>query len=115
MSFQPPPIATLAAQGITTATTTPAARTTPTPETTATSAVKLDAVPASPPPEVTQAMGVADDAYNRLAAKGTQLSFQIDERTGRLHIEVHDMKGNVLFTIPPSKALDVASGGDLDQ
>ncbi len=76
--------------------------------------VKVDAIPSSPPPEVQAAMGVAADAYEKLKATGRQLSFQIDDATGKLHIEVHDLRGKVLFTVPPSKALDVASGGSLD-
>ncbi|HUO73915.1 MAG TPA: hypothetical protein VMU39_24295 [Solirubrobacteraceae bacterium] len=59
-------------------------------------------------------MGVAADAYERLKQSGRQLSFQVDAGTGKLHIEVHDLHGQVLFTVPPSKALDIASGGSLD-
>jgi len=76
--------------------------------------VRVDTIPTTPPPEVHTAMGVAADAYERLKQSGRQLSFQVDAGTGKLHIEVHDLHGQVLFTVPPSKALDIASGGSLD-
>ncbi len=87
-------------------------RSTPVPATN--DSVKVDAIPSAPPPEVHAARGVAADAYEKLKASGRQLSFQIDAGTGKVHIEVHDLRGEVLFTVPPSKALDIASGGSLD-
>ena len=114
MSFEAPPIATVAPHGITPALSAAAARVAPSEPSDSPGAVKLDTIPASPPPEVTQAIVVAADAYDRLATKGAQLSFHVDERTGRLQVDVHDLRGNVLFSVPPSKALDIASGGDLD-
>jgi flagellar protein FlaG len=77
-------------------------------------AVTVDTIPAGPPPEVLDAMSVAAQAYERLAAEDRHMRFMIDERTGHFEIEVHDLRGNVLFTVPPSKALDVASGGALE-
>jgi uncharacterized FlaG/YvyC family protein len=76
--------------------------------------VKVDTFPGSPPPEVQDAMGVAAAAYEKLQSQDRELSFQIDDRTGKLHIEVHNLRGEVLFTVPPSKALDIAGGGSLD-
>jgi hypothetical protein len=75
--------------------------------------VTVDAIPASPPPEVEHAMGVADQAYHNLKANGSAVTFKVDEATGKLQIEVHDTRGNVLFTLPPHKLLDVAEGGSL--
>ena len=57
---------------------------------------------------------MAADAYDKLQAGGRALSFQVDSGTGKLHIEVHDLRGQVLFTVPASKALDIAAGGSLD-
>ncbi len=84
--------------------------------TTSTEAVKLDVrgIPDSPPPEVLDAMGTAAAAHDRLAEAGRGLSFKIDDATGKVIVTVHDTKGNVLFTVPGSKALDIASGGSLD-
>ncbi len=76
--------------------------------------VKVDAIPSAPPPEVHAAMAVAANAYHKLAASGRELSFRVDDRSGKLTVEVHDVHGNVLFTVPASKALDVAAGGSLD-
>ena len=42
------------------------------------------------------------------------MHFHIDDRTGQLSVEVHDLQGNVLFTVPATKALDVAAGGSLE-
>jgi hypothetical protein len=42
------------------------------------------------------------------------LHFKVDDATGKLIVEVHDLHGNLLFTVPASKALDFAGGGSLD-
>jgi hypothetical protein len=75
--------------------------------------VTVDTIPASPPAEVQDAMGVANQAYHNLQATGTELRFKVNEATGKLSVEVHDVHGNLLFTVPASTALDVASGGSL--
>jgi uncharacterized FlaG/YvyC family protein len=75
--------------------------------------VTVDTIPASPPPEVHEAMAVADEAYKNLKDNGSELRFKIDASTGKLQIEVHDTHGNLLFTLPPHKALEVAEGGPL--
>jgi hypothetical protein len=75
--------------------------------------VTVDTIPASPPPEVHEAMGVADRAYHNLKASGTELRFKVNEATGKLSVAVHDVHGNLLFTVPASTALDVASGQPL--
>ena len=76
--------------------------------------VKVDMIPSSPPPEVQDAMGVAAQAYDKLQASGRGLHFKVDDATGKLIVEVHDQHGKILFTVPASKALDVAGGGSLD-
>jgi hypothetical protein len=76
--------------------------------------VKNDTIPASPPPEVLDAMSVASAQHDHLTASGRGLSFKIDDATGRLIISVHDTHGRVLFTVPPAKVLEFASGGSLD-
>ena len=75
--------------------------------------VTVDTIPASPPPEVHEAMGVANQAYHSLKASGSELRFKIHEATGKLSVEVHDVHGNLLFTVPASTVLDVASGQPL--
>jgi hypothetical protein len=75
--------------------------------------VTVDTIPASPPPEVQDAIGVANQAYHSLQASGTELRFKVNEATGKVSVEVHDVHGNLLFTAPASTALDVASGQPL--
>ena len=75
--------------------------------------VTVDAIPATPPPEVQNAIGVANQAYHDLKSDGTELRFKINEATGKLTVEVHDVHGNLMFTVPASTALDVASGQPL--
>ena len=77
-------------------------------------AVTVDTIPASPPPEVHEAMGVAAQSYDKLQEQGRELRFKVNEGTGKLVVEVHDLHGNLLFQVPASKALDVAAGGGLD-
>lgn len=75
--------------------------------------VTVDMIPASPPPEVHEAMGVAAQAYENLKASGSELRFKVDEASGKLTVEVHDTHGNLLFTVPASTVLDVAGGQPL--
>jgi hypothetical protein len=76
--------------------------------------VTVDTIPSSPPPEVHEAMGVAAQAYDKLQASGREMRFKVQEGTGKLVVEVHDLHGKLLFEVPASKALDVAGGGSLD-
>jgi hypothetical protein len=75
--------------------------------------VTVDTIPASPPDEVHDAIGVANQAYHNLQAAGSELRFRVNESTGKLSVEVHDVNGNLMFTVPASTALDVASGASL--
>ena len=79
----------------------------------ATDTVTVDTIPATPPPEVHDAIGVANQAYHNLKADGSELRFKINEATGKLTVEVHDTRGNLMFTVPASSVLDVASGQPL--
>ena len=73
-------------------------------------------IPLSPPPEVLDAVDAAGRAYRELHANGRELRFAVDGdgADGRVHVEVHDLDGNVLRQIPLSEALDVATGAPLD-
>ena len=77
--------------------------------------VSVDTIPASPPEEVHAAIGVANQAYQNLKASGSELRFKINEATGKLSVEVHDVHGNLMFTVPSSTVLDVASGQPLSR
>ena len=41
------------------------------------------------------------------------MRFKVNEGTGKLVVEIHDLHGNLLFQVPASTALDVAGGGSL--
>jgi FlaG protein len=67
-------------------------------------------VAASPPPEVREAIGAAAARAAELRAANRELHFHKDEASGRVVVQVRDLAGNVIRTIPPSKALDVMAG-----
>lgn len=73
-------------------------------------------IPSSPPAEVLDAIGAAGSVTRDLHAQGRELCFvpASESRDGRMRVEVRDLDGNVLRTIPPSEALDVATGSPLD-
>jgi len=77
-------------------------------------AVQLDMIPSSPPAELHDQIDAAAKRVDELKAEGRELHFSYNEQSKRVQIEVRDLKGNVLRTIPPSKALSVATGGKLD-
>jgi flagellar protein FlaG len=72
-----------------------------------------DVIPASPPPEVLAEVDAAWQRGAELAAQNRELHFERDAETGRTIIQVRSLDGEVLRTIPASKALDVMSGGAL--
>ena len=74
----------------------------------------VDALPSAPPPELQGHIERASQRYDELRAQQRELHFSSDPDTGRVLIEVRDLDGNVLRTIPPSNALDVISGGPLE-
>jgi flagellar protein FlaG len=71
-----------------------------------------DVIPARPPEEVLAAVDAAWERAAELAAQNRELHFKRDEESGRTIIEVRTLDGEVLRTIPPSKMLDVMSGGE---
>lgn len=70
-------------------------------------------VPSSPPAEVEEAIGRASARYDELRSQHRELHFASDPKSGRLVIEVRDLDGNLMRTIPPSQALDVIDGAPL--
>jgi hypothetical protein len=69
--------------------------------------------PTTPPPEVTEAVGSAFEAYDELNATGQQLHFTVDPPTGAFAVELVDLDGNPLTTISASEALRIAAGKSL--
>jgi flagellar protein FlaG len=77
-------------------------------------AVQLDMIPSSPPAELHDQIDAAAKRVDDLQAEGRELHFSYNEESKRVQIQVKDLNGNVLRTIPPSKALSVATGDTLD-
>src|SRR5436309_14670855 len=77
-------------------------------------AVQLDMIPSSPPAELHGQIDAAAQRVNDLKADGRELHFSFNDDTKRVQIEVRDLEGTLLRTIPPSKALSVVAGDKLD-
>ena len=77
-------------------------------------AVQLDMIPSSPPTELYHEIDAAAQRVDELKSEGRELHFAYNDQSKRVEIQVRDLKGNVLRTIPPSKALSVAAGDKLD-
>ncbi len=71
-------------------------------------------IPLLPPPEVRQALVVASRSYERLSAAGRQIHFRIVGPGEAVSIELHDLAGNPVSTIPASEALRIADGESLN-
>jgi flagellar protein FlaG len=76
-------------------------------------AVTVDTLPASPPDSVLEEMSAASKVADTLHEQGRELHFQA-VGDGRVVVQVRDLDGNVIRTIPAGKALDVAAGAPLD-
>jgi hypothetical protein len=77
-------------------------------------AVSLDTLPTSPPQEMLDQMASAMQIHDQLSSQGRELRFARDAQSGRTRIEVRDRGGNVLRTISPAQALEVAAGAPLE-
>ena len=55
-------------------------------------------------------VAAARDRAAELAANNRELHFSMDEESNRIVVQVRDLAGNVIRTIPPSEALAVMSG-----
>jgi FlaG protein len=73
--------------------------------------VAVISLPPSPPAELMDEIAAARDRAAELAANNRELHFSTDEESGRVIVQVRDLQGNVIRTIPPSHALQVMSGG----
>jgi hypothetical protein len=75
--------------------------------------VAVATIPATPPPEVLQAVQTAAQTYDTLLSLGQHVHFATDPRTGRLSIQLVNLAGAVQQTVTPHKLLELASGGSL--
>jgi hypothetical protein len=76
-------------------------------------ALKTSTLPASPPPSVLEDMHAAGRVADELRAQNREIHFDAPEG-GRVVVQIRDLGGNVISTIPPAKALEIAAGGPLD-
>jgi hypothetical protein len=67
-------------------------------------------VPATPPREVLDEVDKASQIAQKMAADNRELHFEMDKESRRVIIQVKDLDGKVIRTIPPSEALSVMSG-----
>jgi uncharacterized FlaG/YvyC family protein len=76
-------------------------------------AVTVDTLPASPPEHLFEEMHDAAKVADMLRAQQRELHFEA-VGSGRVVVQVRDLDGNVIRTIPPAGALDIAAGKPLD-
>jgi hypothetical protein len=67
-------------------------------------------IPDAPPPNVLHEVQEAGRHAEELWNARRELHFQVDDDTGRVVVQVRDLEGNVIRTIPPSEALEIMSG-----
>jgi hypothetical protein len=67
-------------------------------------------IPDAPPPDVMREVQEASRRADELWNARRELHFQMDDDTGRVVVQVRDLEGRVIRTIPPSEALDIMSG-----
>jgi hypothetical protein len=70
-------------------------------------------VPPAPTPEAREMVDRAAERVQELHAQNRELHFSREAHSNRVVIEVRDLDGNVIKTIPPAKALDIMSGAEL--
>jgi len=73
----------------------------------------LGDVPPAPTDEARAMVDKAAERVQELHKRNRELHFTRDESSNRVVIEVRDLDGNVIKTIPPAKALDIMSGAEL--
>jgi len=73
----------------------------------------LDSIPPAPTEEARQMVDRAAEVVDDLYKNNRELHFSYDKSSRRVVIEVRDLDGHVLKTIPPSRALDVMAGASL--
>ena len=67
-------------------------------------------IPATPPADVRTQVALAAQRAADLAAANRELHFAKDEETGRIVVQVRELDGRVVRTIPPSRALAMLTG-----
>jgi uncharacterized FlaG/YvyC family protein len=78
-----------------------------------TDTTEIGDVPATPPPDALREVDRAAQRADELWRDQRELHFEMDEDSNRVIVQVRDLDGRVIRTIPPSEALDVLSGKQL--
>ena len=73
----------------------------------------IGGIPAAPPEDALREVDRAAARAEELWRDKRELHFEMDEHSGRVIVQVRDLDGHVIRTIPPSEALDVLSGRPL--
>ena len=63
-----------------------------------------------PPPSALVDVAAASRRYEELRAMKRELHFKTDAASGRIVVEVRDLDGNLIRTVPPSEALEIVAG-----
>jgi hypothetical protein len=67
----------------------------------------------APPLEVLVEVDRAFDRAHELAAQNRELHFTTDRENGRVIVQIRDLDGNILRTIPNEQALEILGGAAL--
>jgi hypothetical protein len=73
----------------------------------------VDSIPPAPPAEVLEQMYDAALVADKLHAMNREVHFE-PHGEGRVAIQVRDLGGNVVRTVAPSEALEIAAGAPID-
>jgi len=76
-------------------------------------AADIGGIPAAPPADALREVDRAAARADELWREQRELHFAMDEDSGRVIVQVRDLDGRVIRTIPPSEALDIMSGRPL--
>lgn len=68
-------------------------------------------IPAQPPTDLLSQLDRAASVISDLAARQVGVHFAIDDRTGKVRVQVVDNKGALLREIPATRMLDVLASG----
>ena len=79
----------------------------------AANAAVIGGIPAAPPPDALREVERAAARAAELWREQRELHFAMDGDSGRVIVQVRDLDGRVIRTIPPSEALNVLSGRPL--
>jgi hypothetical protein len=73
----------------------------------------VDSIPPAPPAEVLEQMHDAALVADKLHSMNREVHFE-SQGDGRVAIRVRDLSGNVIRSVAPSEALEIAGGAPID-